>query len=252
MFVRLLHGVVALSLASEPAAAPDATDAPDASASPADEPVKPESEAPEADAPVADAPAADADTPAADADAPADAPAADAPVADADTPGGAPDTPAEKAPSTEAEAPKTPAPDAEDASPAADAATPPPAATEAPRPVRGLPSSGRDNDIVRKALIGGGVASLTLTAGLIGTSAWAWTEHNRAKRAVPNLMDQARVDAQDRQDQMRTIGAVTTAAAVLYGTTGVVLLLLNARDRKRAPRTVLAPTPRGLSLVGRF
>lgn len=245
MFVRLLHGAVALSLASEPAADAPAADAPEASASPADEPTKPESDAPADDAPAADTPADDA----------ADTPADDASNAPADD---ASDAPADETPPTEAAEPDSPAPEAPEAqtppaeaSPPTDAATPPPAATEAPRPVRGPPPSGRDNDIVRKALVGGGVASLTLTAGLIATSAWAWTEHNRAKRAVPNLMDQARVDAEDRQDQMRTIGAVTTAAAVLYGTTGVVLLLLNARDRKQ-PRTVLAPNPGGLSLVGRF
>ncbi|MGH1342052.1 MAG: hypothetical protein ACRBN8_10900 [Nannocystales bacterium] len=236
MFVRLLHAAVAMSLASEPAAAPDTAEAPATPASPADEPSTPES----------DAPAADADT-AADEPVPADANAPDSPADEAATEEAlADEPPADEPPSDETSEDET------ETSAATDVATPPPAATEAPRPVRGLPSSGRDNDIVRKALIGGGVASLTLTAGLIGTSAWAWTEHNRAKRAAPNLMDQARLDAEDRQDQMRTIGAVTTAAAVLYGTTGVVLLLLNARDRKQTPRTVLAPNPGGLSLVGRF
>lgn len=250
MFVRLLHGAVALSLASEPAADAPAPDAVDDSASTADAPAEPESDPPaEADAPAADAPEADAS----EADAPAtDAPAADASEADAPA-GGASEAGAPAADAPEANAPATEAPDSDGPTEATDAsATAPPAATAAPRPMHGPAPSGRDNDIVRKALLGGGIASLTLTAGLIGTSAWAWTEHNRAKRAVPNLADQARVDAQDRQSQMRTIGAVTTAAAVLYGTTGVVLLLLNARDRKQAPRTVLAPTPRGLSLVGRF
>ncbi len=103
-----------------------------------------------------------------------------------------------------------------------------------------------------RALLGGGIASLTLTAGPIGATGWAWTEHNRAKRAIPNLTDQARIDAQDRRDQMRTIGMITTGVAALYGTTGVVLLLLRARDRKSQPRTVLAPNPGGLSLAGRF
>lgn len=143
--------------------------------------------------------------------------------------------------------------DEPEAPPEATAPTAPPTATQAPRaaPIGPAPS-GRDNDIVRRALLGGGIASLTLTAGLIATTAWAWTEHNRAKRAVPDLMGQPRVDAEDRQAQMRTIGVVTTAAAALYGTTGVVLLLLRARDRKQTPRTVLAPNPGGLSLVGRF
>lgn len=237
MFVRLLHGAVALSLASEPAAAPDAADAPDdpvESASPADEPASPDAETPATESPAADPPAAD----------PASAAAPPTDVAD----------------ETDAPATENAAPEAEETSPGQDeaaeveaqAATPPPTATEAPRPVRGPPPSGRDNDIVRKALLGGGIASLTLTVGLIGASTWAWTERSQSERELSDLTGQERVDAQDRRDQMQTIGVVTTAAAALYGTTGVVLLLLNARDRKRTRNTVLAPNPGGLSLVGRF
>ena len=225
MFVRLLHGALALSLATEPAAAGDepvstaaAESGDDASAA-----------EPDADAPPAAEPEPDA------------APESDAAPEAEPEPDAEPDPDAEPAPEAE------PEPEAEEPT-----AVAPVVATEAPRPVVGPPSSGRNNDIVSKALLGGGIASLTLTAGLIGTSAWAWTESNRAERASNNLMGDEQASAQDRRDQMRTIGLVTTGAAALYGTTGVVLLLLRARDRKPPPRTVLAPNPRGLSLVGRF
>lgn len=223
MLVRLLHGALALSLASEPAAAE----------------AEPSTPTPDADDA---APDEDEGTP--------------EPVEDAPTPEAGDANPEEPEPASETEEPE-PETETEEPGPETDTEepepTPPPpaAATEAPRPISGPPPSGRNDDIVNKALLGGGIASLTLTAGLIGTSAWAWTEHNRAKRAVPNLTGDAQVDAQDRRDSMRTIGLVTAGTAALYGTTGVVLLLLRARDRN-PPRTVLAPSPGGLSLTGRF
>lgn len=236
MLVRLLHGALALSLATEPAAAGDEP----VSAAPAESSDDGGAAEPDADAPADDAPEADGDT----------APEGDAaePEPDAAESDAAAESEAEPT-APEAEAEPEPAAAEETEEPTA---TAPVVATEAPRPVVGPPSSGRNNDIVSKALLGGGIASLTLTAGLIGTSAWAWTESNRAERASKNLTGDEQANAQDRRDQMRTIGLITTGAAALYGTTGVVLLLLRARDRKPPPRTVLAPSPGGLSLVGRF
>ncbi len=225
MLARLLHGALALSLATEPA---PAEGEPVAEPAAADQPTEPAADV---------APTADADAPPADAT--AEPPATEpAPAEDPE-------------PEPEPEPAEDPASEPE---PAPSEATPPPtaAATKAPSPLSGVAPDGRSDDIVGKALLGGGIASLTLTAGLIGTTAWAWTEHNRAKRAIPNLSGDEQVNAQDRRDNMRTIGLVTTGAAALYGTTGVVLLLLRARDRKSQPRTVLAPSPGGLSLVGRF
>ncbi|MCR9159808.1 MAG: hypothetical protein ACE37F_05620 [Nannocystaceae bacterium] len=218
MLVRLLHGALALSLATEPAAA-------------GDEPVPTERD---------DDSSA---TPPSDASEPEPEPESAQPETETD-PAPEPD-PATPEPEPEPEPTPEPEPESE-------AAVPPVVATEPPRPVIGPPSSGRKGDLVSKALLGGGIASLTLTAGLVGTSAWAWTESNRAERASKNLTDDPQADAQDRRDQMRTIGLITTGAAALYGTTGVVLLLLRARDRRPAPRTVLAPSPGGLSLTGRF
>ena len=205
MLLRLLHGALALSLASEPAATEAEPPAPTAEAN--DDAVAEPSAAEEPEPEPEPEPEAD----------PEPKEGSDVPLVEEET--GPPPAPA--------------------------------AATEAPRPLTGLPPSGRNDDIVNKALLGGGIASFTLTAGLIGTSAWAWTEHNRAKRAIPNLTGDGQLDAQDRRDSMRTLGLITTGAAALYGTTGLVLLLLRARDRT-PPRTVFAPSPSGLSLTGRF
>jgi hypothetical protein len=230
VFVRLLHGALALSLATEPAAA-------------GEEPASEPSPAPTStDGATSDEPASEAGSDGSGSvDAPANPEAAEPTEEDAPEPASdEADEPVESEPTDEAEAPS-------------DSAAPEPVvATEAPRPIVGPPPSGRNSDMVSKALLGGGIASLTLTAGLIGTSAWAWTESNRAERASNNLTGDEQASAQDRRDQMRTIGLITTGAAALYGTTGVVLLLLRARDRKPPPRTVLAPSPGGLSLVGRF
>lgn len=220
MLVRLLHGALALSLATEPAAA-------------GDEPVPTERDDDSSATPPSDASEPEPE-----------------PEPEPESESAQPET--EPAPEPD---PATPEPEPEPEptpEPESEAAVPPVVATEPPRPVIGPPSSGRKGDLVSKALLGGGIASLTLTAGLVGTSAWAWTESNRAERASKNLTGDPQADAQDRRDQMRTIGLITTGAAALYGTTGVVLLLLRARDRRPAPRTVLAPSPGGLSLTGRF
>jgi len=220
-----------LSLASEPAAAEAEPSAPTPETDEEDAAAEPEANAePEPEPDAAAEPEADAEPD------PEAAPDEDAPTDGEEAPEAPPEEEEEEEAEAEEEAPAPPTPAV---------------ATEAPRPRTGLPPTGRNDDIVNKALLGGGIASLTLTAGLIGTSAWAWTEHNRAKRAVPNLTDDAQINAQDRRDNMRTIGLVTAGAAALYGTTGIVLLLLRARDRN-PPRTVLAPSPGGLSLTGRF
>lgn len=243
MFVRLLHGALALSLATEPAAAGDEP----ASAAPAESRDDANTAEPDdAAAPKGDAAAPEADAPAPEADA-SDTDALEASAADRDAP--APEVDASTPePQADPSASETAATEGNDEP----VATAPIVATEAPRPIVGPPPSGRNDDIVSKALLGGGIASLTLTAGLVGTSAWAWTESNRADRASKNLTGDTQANAQDRRDQMRTIGLITTGAAALYGTTGVVLLLLRSRDRKQPPRTVLAPSPGGLSLTGRF
>ncbi len=258
MLVRLLPGALALTLpcllgwATEPAAAGEEP----VSAAPAESSDEGSAKEAEADAPTDDARAAD--------DAPEEDDAEPEPEGDAAEPEPEGDAaepepePAESESESESESEPEPEParTEPEPTPAEEADAPSPAApilaTEAPRPVVGPPSSGRNDDIVSKALLGGGIASLTLTAGLVGTSAWAWTESNRAERASKNLTGDEQANAQDRRDQMRTIGLITTGAAALYGTTGVVLLLLRARDRKPPPRTVLAPSPGGLSVVGRF
>jgi len=241
VFARLLHGAVALSLASEPAAAAEAEPAPETPEAEQPTPsAAPENETPQDDEAQPPASPSDAATPAAEQPTEPTAEPAEEPSA-------------EETPSEEPAAEEAPAEDAAaEESPAEPAAVPPPTATEAPRPIVGPAPTGRGNDIVDKALLGGGIASLTLTAGLIGTTAWAWREHNHAKRTVPNLSGDEKANAEDRRDQMRTIGMITTATAALYGTTGVVLLLLRGRDRKSSRRTAIAPSPTGVSLVGRF
>jgi hypothetical protein len=253
VFARLLHGAVALSLASEPSAS---------ETEPAAEPKVAE---PSTDAD-AGTPEGAGDQPATDADASEKATTAedageDTPLTDGNDPAGTEPSPGAEAdaaepsedPGAEANAAEPSEEPASEEPAAEEAVATPPPATAAVRPIPGPADSGRRDDIVDKALLGGGVASLTLTAGLVGVTSWAWLEHNRAKRQLGRGVEgQERIDEQDRRDQMRTIGMITTAAAALYGTTGVVLLMLRARDRKKTTETALVPSPGGLSLVGRF
>ncbi|MEM6290058.1 MAG: hypothetical protein AAGA54_02300 [Myxococcota bacterium] len=221
MPARVLTGVIALRLASAPA-----------------EPV----------APAEETPTATEETPSAK-EAPADAtpPTDDAPAPEAEAEKAAPEPAAAEVPAAE------PVDEAPEAATTEDVpAAPPPSATPPPtRPVNVTPvGDGRNDDIVNRALLGGGIGSLILSAGLIGVTSWSWTEVNRAERALnQDLASDEAATARDRRDQMRTIGVLTAAGAAVYGITGVVLLSLRHRDSKRKKDTArLVPTSGGLGV----
>ncbi len=227
MPARVLTGVIALRLASAPA-----------------EPVAPAEETPAATED-ADAATEDAAPPAAADDDPPRAEAESDPAS----------TPEPAAPGLKPEPePEGKPPGSDTSEPAVEQApsAPPPSATPPPtRPVSVKPvGDGRNDDIVNRALLGGGIGSLVLSAGFVGVTSWSWTEVNRAERALnQDLAGDEAASARDRRDQMRTIGVLTAAGAAVYGITGVVLLSLRHRDNKRKKDTArLVPTAGGLGV----
>lgn len=238
MFAHVLHGALALSLA--PAPAPPAEPEP----APTNEPSA--DDTPAETSPEADPPADEASESAEPPTDPATPPSED----------GA--TPTEDAAPPVEAADDEPAPEAAPTTEQAPLATPPPTASAPPPAIARTmpPKDGRNDDMVNRALLGGGIASLVLAGGLGGVATWSFIESARFDRIAKGEegIELSNDDAARNRDRLQVVGSVTAAVGATYLITGTALLLLRQRDRKRSDKATatIAPTHRGLVISGRF